>query len=380
MKLNKFFMLGLAGLAFAACSNEEDVAAQKDTNVKSVTLSFENVQQAMTKAMEGAVANGTKAKLNDFQVFFADAAGTFYTPKNAAGTADMETFYNANLTEASAPMTQTYHFLDPQVSQVYVIGNYGAKQTPANVEALKALNLDILSTATPNEQDCDKLHMYGEDLSLEFWPTDEVGHTNSYIAKVELAPRVSRIEIVGYEYALEADATERKFDEIGITQILFNGYYPTANLATGAVSGTKTGFVYDTNQDALGLITKINEINTDNSWDAYYTDKFETAPLLNETGSWAYAYSGDRPAYNFFPTTENNTQEIAFTMTQKEGETALPYAMITNKLVTTTDVAKVYQVKLIFDDGDFYPLPICVKVEVTVKPWVVVTIDNVDYQ
>ena len=34
MKLNKFFMLGLAGLAFAACSNEDEVGNDLSQNSK----------------------------------------------------------------------------------------------------------------------------------------------------------------------------------------------------------------------------------------------------------------------------------------------------------------------------------------------------------
>lgn len=41
MKLNKFFMLGLAGLAFTACSNEEDaVPGTGDKDKVMITLSW----------------------------------------------------------------------------------------------------------------------------------------------------------------------------------------------------------------------------------------------------------------------------------------------------------------------------------------------------
>lgn len=42
MKLNKFFMLGLAGLAFAACSNEDEVGM---TCLKIVKLSQLRLKQ-----------------------------------------------------------------------------------------------------------------------------------------------------------------------------------------------------------------------------------------------------------------------------------------------------------------------------------------------
>ena len=41
MKLNKFFMLGLAGLAFAACSNEDEVGNDLSQNSKTITVKIE---------------------------------------------------------------------------------------------------------------------------------------------------------------------------------------------------------------------------------------------------------------------------------------------------------------------------------------------------
>lgn len=64
MKLNRFFMLGLAGLAFAACSNEEDVT-NNQLNVKNGAVSVRIVKPAITKALspEGTVAIKGKIKI-----------------------------------------------------------------------------------------------------------------------------------------------------------------------------------------------------------------------------------------------------------------------------------------------------------------------------
>ncbi len=38
MKLNKFFMLGLAGLAFAACSNDDEVTSAMDGDAVKINI------------------------------------------------------------------------------------------------------------------------------------------------------------------------------------------------------------------------------------------------------------------------------------------------------------------------------------------------------
>ena len=53
MKMNKFFMLGLAGLAFAACSNEEEVGNQFPEGTGAVTIKIVS-PAAMTKVIEDA--------------------------------------------------------------------------------------------------------------------------------------------------------------------------------------------------------------------------------------------------------------------------------------------------------------------------------------
>ena len=43
MKLNRFFMLGLAGLAFAACSNEDNPAVGGDGSNKTMVVSIAGI-------------------------------------------------------------------------------------------------------------------------------------------------------------------------------------------------------------------------------------------------------------------------------------------------------------------------------------------------
>lgn len=59
MKLNKFFMLGLAGLAFAACSNEDEVGNDLSQNSKTITVKIETGGYTTRASGDEAWTDGT---------------------------------------------------------------------------------------------------------------------------------------------------------------------------------------------------------------------------------------------------------------------------------------------------------------------------------
>ena len=56
MKLNKFFMLGLAGLAFTACSNEEEFDPNDSGKENKVLVNL-TLGRASTKSLSESAAN-----------------------------------------------------------------------------------------------------------------------------------------------------------------------------------------------------------------------------------------------------------------------------------------------------------------------------------
>ena len=81
MKMNKFFMLGLAGLAFAACSNEEDAIVGGDADNKTMIVSIAGIG-ADTKASApvdpwspDADATAAVTNINKLTLLFTDANG-----------------------------------------------------------------------------------------------------------------------------------------------------------------------------------------------------------------------------------------------------------------------------------------------------------------
>ena len=86
MKLNKFFMLGLAGLAFAACSNDDELGngLPDDNTPKTLIVSIKGLGDASTRATmdaggaiwtEDANAAAAQGNIQNLAFFFTDAAG-----------------------------------------------------------------------------------------------------------------------------------------------------------------------------------------------------------------------------------------------------------------------------------------------------------------
>lgn len=61
MKLNKYFMLGLAGLAFAACSNEDEGNDILTKGTKQISVTISAGSYGQTKAGSGWTEDADKA-------------------------------------------------------------------------------------------------------------------------------------------------------------------------------------------------------------------------------------------------------------------------------------------------------------------------------
>lgn len=83
MKLNRFFMLGLAGLAFAACSNEEELGNQLPEGNGVVTVKIvtpESLTKAMPTELPDGSGNGPIKVVGDITIALdATEGGTTHT-------------------------------------------------------------------------------------------------------------------------------------------------------------------------------------------------------------------------------------------------------------------------------------------------------------
>ena len=211
--MKNFFMM-LAMVAFVATSCSKDDAPQNKTasSQKSVKFSLENV--ISTRGVDAMIPSSTRVVLNDCQVFFVGGDGSLYTGKNSDGSADATQYFT------TAPTgTLAFHFLPAAVQKVVVVGNYGSKINPANLNAIKAI-----ATEASAQQDDANLLVYGEATLVAM--TDD-GHGNTYKAEVSVKPLVSRIEVGGFI----CDFSDQPlYDQINITMLALNNYYGNATI------------------------------------------------------------------------------------------------------------------------------------------------------
>ena len=190
MKLNKFFMLGLAGLAFTACSNEEDaVPGTGDKDKVMITLSL---GKAETRSL-GETAAGKYNTLTDMKVEFYNAQGVYVeVPEQVEGD---DTYSKSGAIEAAieALKSGTHQ------------ANLSIKGVPASATQIYIVANSVSSIGTSSLNDARKSKIYlsdqqksnftvfsGEQSTLTGLGTIDLT-TNK--ASVKLKPVPSRIEM-----------------------------------------------------------------------------------------------------------------------------------------------------------------------------------------
>ena len=377
MKLNKLMLaMAVAASAFVACNKQETTPVVNDNmGNKSIVLNIANVLPA-TKA-PGTQIGATQVTLNDYQIFFVDGNGTFYSPKDATASAAAETYFE--VTEES-DLSHQFHFLDNNVTRVIVVGNKGADFAPANEDALWAALANI---PVGDQQNENNLILYGSDSDLkttENHDSYEDQHPAPvYKAEVNLMPAVARFEVTGYEYA-QVGETPREYASVVMNNQSLIGFYGTASLeSTGETNWTVTPGAL-----AKPLVTY--------TWDNVYQDYFTaltdadkaawyydaTAYTLNATNNYvAAATSGetnDCYAYNVYPAA---VPSFIFQITATDANGIVtPMYLQTKGFTGLTEIAagNVYQMNVEFDDTVLKAAEKCIDVVITVHKWVVTVV------
>ena len=228
MKVKNLVLMALvATMGLVSCSKDEhEDGVKTDTMPKSVTIKLPNIQKTVkSRATGDAMKGGSQVALENFKVFFVDAAGNLQTvpqDDNIHQGALVETqtgewwtmlFYDKGA-YGRFPNLQpvkwvdgwpeigengkdiTYHFLPAATSKVVVVGNIG------DVEySTIATRVDHI----PNDNGSGHptYPLYGEDELEEKKLDGSEIHDNVYTANVTLEPRVSRFEIYGFQYTQE---------------------------------------------------------------------------------------------------------------------------------------------------------------------------------
>ena len=375
--------MAVAASALAACNKQETTPVVNDNmGNKSIVLNIANVLPA-TKTPGTSIADQTQVTLNDYQIFFVDGNGTFYSPKDATASAAAETYFE--VTEEST-LSHQFHFLDNNVTRVIVVGNKGADFAPANETALWAA---LANVAVEDQQNEDALILYGSDSDLKTTADHnsyEDQHPSPvYKAEVNLMPAVARFEVTGYEYAQTTvaegeTAPAREYASVVMNNQSLIGFYDAASFKStdektwtvtrGTMSKPVVTYTWDNvYQEYFSKLTDTDK----GAW--YYDATAYTLDAANEFK--AAATSGetmDCYAYHVYPAA---VPSFIFQITATDANGIVtPMYLQTKGFTGLTEIAagNVYQMNVKFDDSVLKAAEKCIDVEITVHKWVVTVV------
>lgn len=242
MKLNKFFMLGMAGLAFAACSNEEEIANGNPTFEGTGAVSIKIASPVLTKdvadATEGTSVEVVPAENTNVVITLTDGS----TPTSIS------------LTKAQWEAGQVVTFWNVTEPKEVTVSMNGGLASYSTVN---------IATGTPNMQvSPDVIPVYGSTTT--FTPTDRnesptigddhekganEGDQNKkyqiYTATVQLEIPVARLEVSGIKHVDLGEGCI--FKSLTIDGVYMDNIMPTEGatradyqfLATGTGTGAE---------------------------------------------------------------------------------------------------------------------------------------------
>lgn len=348
MKMNKFFMLGLAGLAFAACNNEEviDTAHQ---NGATVTVRF--VGDAITRTPE------TPTIGNNGQTFpVVVKSGTITLTAQAVDEPSQQISGSLN-------GSSEYTFTGVRAPElIKVVVNDGIKTD------MSLANVYNTSLAEP---------LYGESSTFV---QDE--KTGNYTVTINLERRLARLQFSGLNFTTEGSS----YTALTLDGIYLNGAVKTENGSDKAIA------------DNIGAWETVK------TWtDAPVYDEIgaDIIGADKETGPWPANDAEGNPqcyAYNIFPASgadnlpkltvcfsgavQNNVSGSPYRYARVakyklDGEKGNLEGIDDNGYIIDFKAGYIYNITgLMLDDGDLGPTPdgegVTLTATVTVEPWTLV--------
>lgn len=364
MKLNKYFMLGLAGLAFAACSNDDEVGKNlsDDNTPKTLIVSIAGIgNNAVTKANapgwseeDGTTDKGVN-NIKSLALFFTDGAGIVKYGYQASSDDTDKTVWSA-LIDA----TKGVKFVALEgVDAVHVAAN--VTMTDDDLKAMISKNVSTLNATFKAQSVVDaktSVIYAGSDLNImesisttdNTTPTvDLVGTTENpatpatitYTAEVKLYPVLSRIQInkITMKTAGSVNFPSAAVGEIAANtyQLEWSGFKPTLHGIYLNNFADKANYFSASVEDMRKNTTALNTIK-EGKWLFGTTDY---ADATNGGGRGAYvSYDaskyGELLAYPTSSTDDNQDLVIDNASTQNVTECIafnilVPYNFVTGK-------------------------------------------------
>ena len=368
MKLTKLMLsASVAALALVSC-NKMDSTPEVAKRLKTVEVSIGNI--ALTKALAGdKIENGDAVLVKDFQIFLTDASGNSYEAKVADGSAAAQTYWST-VDLAAGAINAAFHYVDPNCTKVVAVANVGKQLTFAEYKSLAALEVG-------NQQDQKAIALYDEKnlVVANKQHTDSNANGTTYVSDVYkadlvLTPRISRFEVDGFTVKFNA---EPKYNEIKITQLAIQNYYPATSLVTGTESGTLVNHVANlTNQaDVYAWLDATPA-------EVWYRDYFD----LTITPAAATKDTPKPLAYHVF---SSDATPVMIIKLLADNQPAYLYSKGFYKAdgtpVTTFEEGKIYRMSakgevandgsIPIDEDDIDPMDRCLEITVDVVDWAV---------
>lgn len=299
MKWNKYLMLGLAGLAFAACSNEDEVENRFSEGKGAVTIKI--VSPALTRSVHDQVQAdaGTTDKVTvkgNVKITLTDNGTDRVINLSADNFSKQQsvTFWNVtNPTKVTVSMNEgkqayttddvtTFDDILPAAIPAYgEVGSAGITLT-GNTDSPS-------STSSGYEQGANT----GDDKNI----------FQMYEATVTLAIPVARLEVSGITH-VTSDQGSHKYEDCVYNKLSIVGVYLDNVFATGTgvvystgsfscATGTPTDYSY------TGVNDPSNQSYSGTGAKAALKDQVTDTDFLKVGGTWPET-SGKVYAYNFF--------------------------------------------------------------------------------
>ena len=281
MKFNKYFMLGLAGLAFAACSNDENIAPDNSEEGNMY------VSLSLGSAKTRSLGNGAVGKYNtveNLKFLFYDGAGNYVPYEVAQALRDEAIEALAGTHQATVKLEGV-----PSVASTLVIianektSNPIGKGTLAQAEAT---TIYLKNQALAKEDFTD---FSNENSTLTGKKVITANNDGTYSANMTLVPVTARMEVQNF-IAVPAPASYLgdEIESFKIAGIYINDFYYEGALAAPLDPNRKkvnNGKGADTDGD--GTI--------DSPQHAYTQDNYEKYNADGITGDFAFLC--DEPTY-----------------------------------------------------------------------------------
>ena len=359
MKLSKYVMLALAGLAFAACSNE-DAEQNSLSNGKSVSISIANMAKPDSRAtgsFSDEIQKIPVADISNLKVIFLAGDQISSTTTFDKGT-NVDGIY-------------TFHKVPGDVNAVAILGNTDKVITVHSSFStlLDAIKKDLIGQqSTPND-----IVVYGKSTS---WSasgscSDESGATSTLYdaGQITVQPLLARIEIGGIACT---DLGESSASEVALYKELTLSKIGIDNILT-AVDGSETISYPATEQGQ-------KDWNAATGW---YIDPFNPEIELKDKDALPNVY-----VYNVAPgaapriilTVANGVfnNGVSGNLDMPQYVRASSYTDDKGTEITAFEAGKIYKVNYAFTCNNIKPrIPvetICVKVDIVIPNWTIVNL------